>query len=177
MINVIFHYHLQQQMIQYHLQIQIVNLEYYQHGFFVLDIQIDHQQVLYDNNKKNLSELITKEMGKVISEAEAEAESTIQRINFFTENIKDFIKPEEIKVEGEENILYFEPIGCVGVITPWNYPLSLPIWSFAPNILIGNTMVFKPSELTSLVGVELVKIFNKHLPKIPTTDQPKEAHA
>src|SRR3989338_7410452 len=117
------------------------------------------------NNKKNLSELITKEMGKVISEAEAEAESTIQRINFFTENIKDFIKPEEIKVEGEENILYFEPIGCVGVITPWNYPLSFPIWSFAPNILIWNTMVFKPSELTSLVGEELVKIFNKHLPK------------
>jgi acyl-CoA reductase-like NAD-dependent aldehyde dehydrogenase len=117
------------------------------------------------DNKKNLTELLTKEMGKTLKESESEVESTVKRINFFADNVKDFIEPEEIDIEGQENILYFEPIGTVGIITPWNFPFSLPVWSFAPNILIGNTMVFKPSELTSLIGIELVKIFNKHLPK------------
>lgn len=114
-----------------------------------------------NNNKKNLAELITKEMGKPINEAEEEVESAIKRIKFFIDKVKEYTKPEII----DKHTLYFEPVGVVGAITPWNFPFSLPTWPIIPSLLIGNTIVFKPSELTTLIGIELIKIFNKYLPE------------
>jgi len=115
------------------------------------------------NSKKDyFAKLITKEMGKPLNESESEVESTINRINSFIEKVKDFIEPEKIN---EKTSLYFEPIGVVSVITPWNFPFSLPIWPIIPSLLIGNTIVYKPSELTTLVNKEEIEIFMKHLPE------------
>jgi len=52
----------------------------------------------------------------------------------------------------------FEPVGVVGIIKPWNYPLLLPFWAIAPALIAGNTVVFKPSDLTPFVGIEVGKI-------------------
>ena len=118
-----------------------------------------------NKNKKEFAELITKEMGKPRHEAEAEVKSTLKRIEFFIDKVKEYIKPEEILTESGKCILYFEPVGVVGAITPWNFPFSLPTWPIVPSLLIGNTIVFKPSELTTLVGIELIKVFSKYLPE------------
>jgi len=115
-----------------------------------------------ETKKDFFAELITKEMGKPIQEAESEVEYTLDRIKSFIEKVKDFTKPEKIN---ENTSLYFEPIGVVGAITPWNFPFSLPIWPIVPSLLIGNTVVFKPSELTTLVNKEEIEIFMKHLPE------------
>jgi len=112
--------------------------------------------------KQFLAELLTKEMGKPIHEAESEVETTIEKIEFFIDKVKDYVKPEKPILNAT---IYFEQVGVVGVITPWNFPFSLPTWPIVPSLLIGDTIVFKPSELTTLVGAELIKIFNKHLPK------------
>lgn len=50
------------------------------------------------------------------------------------------------------------PLGVVGVITPWNFPVAIPLWKIAPALLYGNTVVFKPAELTPLTATKLVKI-------------------
>lgn len=122
------------------------------------------KKVIEDINKKKkeLAELLTKEMGKPLNEAESEIKSTPKKIEFFIDKVKDYVKPENPIPNAT---IYFEQVGVVGVITPWNFPFSLPTWPIVPSLLIGNTIVFKPSELTTLVGAELIKIFNKHLPE------------
>ena len=53
------------------------------------------------------------------------------------------------------------PLGVVGVITPWNFPVAIPLWKIAPALLYGNTVVFKPAELTPLTATKLVKILEE----------------
>lgn len=115
-----------------------------------------------EEKKEFFAELITKEVGKPIQEAKSEVESTLGRINFFIENVKKYIEPEKIN---KKTTLYFEPVGVLGAITPWNFPFSLLIWPIVPNLLIGNTIVYKPSELTTLINKQEIEIFMKHLPE------------
>ena len=62
----------------------------------------------------------------------------------------------------DETVLYTlrEPLGVVAVITPWNFPIAIPAWKIAPALAYGNTVVWKPSELTPLTAVRLVEAFN-----------------
>ena len=57
-----------------------------------------------------------------------------------------------------------EPIGVIGQVTPWNYPLNMAVWKFAPAIAAGNTIVLKPSDTTTASTLFLAEIANKHLP-------------
>lgn len=65
---------------------------------------------------------------------------------------------ETIPVAGGVDMTFREPIGCVGVITPWNFPLTIAAWKIAPALAAGNAVVLKPSELTPLTAMELVPI-------------------
>jgi acyl-CoA reductase-like NAD-dependent aldehyde dehydrogenase len=58
----------------------------------------------------------------------------------------------------------YRPIGVVGAITPWNWPLIIAIWQIAPSLRMGNTVVQKPSEYTTLCGLALVEVLNEVLP-------------
>lgn len=115
----------------------------------------------FRKKKEFLADLITREMGKPLNESLSEVENSIEKIEYFIKNVKKFTKSEKID---KYTRVYYEPIGVVGIITPWNFPFSLPNWSIPANLLIGNTIVFKPSELTTMVGIELAKIYNKFLP-------------
>jgi 1-pyrroline dehydrogenase len=65
---------------------------------------------------------------------------------------------------GSTSYLRREPIGVVGLITPWNYPLLMAAWKIAPAIAAGNAVVLKPSEITPLTTIKLVDIANRFLP-------------
>jgi aldehyde dehydrogenase (NAD+) len=54
-----------------------------------------------------------------------------------------------------------QPVGVVGLITPWNFPVAIPVWKMAPALVAGNTVVFKPAELTPLCAVKLIEIFQE----------------
>ena len=58
-----------------------------------------------------------------------------------------------------------EPIGVVGQVTPWNYPLNMAVWKFAPALAAGNTIVLKPSDTTPVSTIMLAELANKFLPK------------
>jgi acyl-CoA reductase-like NAD-dependent aldehyde dehydrogenase len=60
--------------------------------------------------------------------------------------------------------MHYRPIGVVGAITPWNWPLIIAIWQIAPSLRMGNTVVQKPSEYTTLCGLALVEVLNEVLP-------------
>lgn len=115
--------------------------------------------------KEKIGELITKEMGKLYRSAVGEVEGTAHAIE---ENISLCEKGMKVETYKEEKLvteLHRVPLGVVAVITPWNFPVGMPESLLTPAILMGNTVVFKPSENTPLTGKAIYEIFNRHLPK------------
>ena len=115
--------------------------------------------------KKAIGQLITKEMGKIYKSAVGECEGTAYAIE---ENIKMAEKAAETEILKENDLtteLHRVPLGAVAVITPWNFPVGMPESLLSPAILMGNTVVFKPSENTPLTGKAIYEIYNRYLPK------------
>ncbi|CAG0975243.1 succinate-semialdehyde dehydrogenase / glutarate-semialdehyde dehydrogenase [Methanosarcinales archaeon] len=112
---------------------------------------------------QELKELITTEMGRPLVESDIEVLETSDMIKYFANEGKTYLEGDAIPINPELfpnkfSFTRFEPIGVVGVIKPWNYPLELPFWCIAPALLGGNTVILKPSELTPFVGIEIGKI-------------------
>jgi len=118
---------------------------------------------LLSKKKNEIAILITKEMGKPIIESEGEIEGSISDTNWFVSKTKKFIQDEVLKldVENTNAKIRFEPVGVVGLITPWNFPIGTPIWKIIPALLTGNTVVFKPSELSTFCGLKIGKLLKK----------------
>lgn len=64
----------------------------------------------------------------------------------------------QIPVAGGTNVTFHEPLGVVGIIVPWNFPMPIAAWGFAPALAAGNTVVLKPAELTPLTAIHLGKL-------------------
>lgn len=112
--------------------------------------------------KNELSDLLAREEGKTLPEAIGEVVRASQIFQFFAgeclrlvgENLPS-VRPN-IQVE-----ITREPIGVVGLITPWNFPIAIPAWKIAPALAYGNCVVFKPSELTPGCAWALADIIHR----------------
>ncbi len=109
--------------------------------------------------KDELGKLVTKEMGKVISEGLGDVQ---EGIDFF-----EYIAGEGRRLFGETTpselpnkfcMTLRQPIGVVGCITPWNFPIAIPCWKLGAALVSGNTVVFKPASLTPLCAAVLMEI-------------------
>ncbi len=117
--------------------------------------------------KDELGRLLAREEGKTLPEAIGE---TIRAAQIF-----DFFAGEALRLAGEvlpsvrPNIgveITREPIGVIGIITPWNFPIAIPAWKIAPALCYGNTVVFKPAELVPGCSWAIVDILHRAgLPK------------
>jgi len=108
---------------------------------------------------QEISNLITIEMGRPLFESNIEVLKASEMVNYFANEGRTFLEGETIPINTSNfSFTRFEPVGVVGIIKPWNYPLLLPFWAIAPAIIAGNTVVFKPSDLTPFVGIEVGKI-------------------
>jgi succinate-semialdehyde dehydrogenase/glutarate-semialdehyde dehydrogenase/succinyl-CoA reductase len=114
-------------------------------------------------NKNEVAELISKEMGKPIIESEGEIEGSFANIDWFISNTGKILQDEEVKLDAENATakVMFEPVGVVGLITPWNFPIDTPLWKTIPALLTGNTIVFKPSELSTLCGLKIGELLKE----------------
>ncbi|HEY6120554.1 MAG TPA: aldehyde dehydrogenase family protein [Pyrinomonadaceae bacterium] len=117
---------------------------------------------LMEDNKEELSQLLTREEGKTIAESRGELQRSI--------NVADFCAGEARRLNGETiqselplNFAYTikQPIGVVACVTPWNFPVAIPVWKIAPALVAGNTVVFKPASLTPATAVRIVEIFEE----------------
>ncbi len=110
-------------------------------------------------------ELLTKEEGKPIPENEEELWWVEETFDYYAEiarhDIGSVIPPGD---PDQFNFVRKEPYGVVACIVPWNYPLLLLAWKMAPALAAGNTVIIKPSELTPLSTLKLVKVACDHLP-------------
>jgi acyl-CoA reductase-like NAD-dependent aldehyde dehydrogenase len=116
-------------------------------------------------HKERIGKIITDEMGKLYKSAVGETHAVAYGIRETIEQAKEALKIEKLKEENLITELHRTPIGVCAVITPWNFPVSMPESLLSPALIAGNTVVFKPSELVPLTGEAIYEIFNKHLPK------------
>ena len=109
--------------------------------------------------KEELGDLLAREEGKTRAEAMGEVTRAAQIFRFFAGEVVRYggeklpsVRPG-IEVQNTRH-----PVGVVGIITPWNFPIAIPAWKIAPALAFGNTVVFKPSERTPALGWALADI-------------------
>jgi methylmalonic acid semialdehyde dehydrogenase len=115
---------------------------------------------LMEDNKEELSQLLSREEGKTIGEARGEVQRGTNVVEFCAGETRR-LNGETIPSELPANFAYTirEPHGVVGIITPWNFPVAIPVWKLAPALAAGNTVVFKPASNTPSTAVRLVELF------------------
>ena len=106
---------------------------------------------------EELARLEARNAGKPISDARGEIGMVAECFRYYA-GAPERILGQQIPVAGGVDITFREPLGVVGLITPWNFPLVIASWKVAPALAAGNTVVLKPAELTPLTAVELERI-------------------
>lgn len=112
-------------------------------------------------NAKRLAELETKNCGKPLAEAEFDVSDAANCFEFYA-GLTTKIHGETMAVPANSfSYVVREPIGVCGQIIPWNFPLLMAAWKLAPALAAGNTVILKPSELTPITALELVKLMDQ----------------
>lgn len=118
-------------------------------------------EILRDQ-KQRLGELLTREMGKVLIEALGDVQEAIDMGTYMAgegRRLNGLLVPSELPSKWGMSVR--DPLGVVGVITPWNFPIAVPSWKIFPALICGNTLVWKPAEDTPVLAVEFVKILEQ----------------
>jgi acyl-CoA reductase-like NAD-dependent aldehyde dehydrogenase len=105
----------------------------------------------------DLATLEARNAGKPISDARGEMGMVVETFRYYA-GAPERNTGKTIPVAGGVDMTFREPLGVVGLITPWNFPLTIASWKVAPALAAGNTVVLKPAELTPLTSVELERI-------------------
>ena len=106
---------------------------------------------------EDLARLEARNVGKPISDARGEAGMVADVFHYYA-GAPERLLGDTIPVAGGVDMTFREPLGVVGLITPWNFPMAIASWKLGPALAAGNTVVLKPAELTPLTALELEKI-------------------
>ncbi len=100
------------------------------------------------------------EIGKQWDQAYADVTEAIDFLEYYAREMVRYGEPQRIgNAPGEVNQYFYEPKGIAAIISPWNFPLAISLGMAAAAIVTGNTVVFKPSNITGIIGWNLVEIF------------------
>lgn len=127
--------------------------------FAANDVILDHADEIAD--------LISRENGKTPTAAmSTEVAPIVDLISYFARNAAEFLASEPIPLRhwgliGRRSYMHYPPLGVIGIISPWNFPFSIPLGSAAMALIAGNAVVLKPSEITPLIGLKIGEIFRK----------------
>lgn len=114
---------------------------------------------LLKQEKERLARLETTEMGKVLKEARGDVQEAIDILEYMAaEGRRLFGHTTTSELRNKFCMTVRRPVGVVGLITPWNFPIAIPAWKIAPALVCGNTIVFKPSSDTPLCAIEFVRL-------------------
>jgi aldehyde dehydrogenase (NAD+)/aminobutyraldehyde dehydrogenase len=120
---------------------------------------------LIEGNREELEALEAANTGKPEAVAEDDISSAIDTFRFSAGATRAFTAlGAGDYAKGHTSVVYREPVGVVGVITPWNYPLLMAAWKIAPILGAGNTLVLKPSEQTPLTTLKLAELIAGEVP-------------
>ena len=117
---------------------------------------------IFNRRKKELARVMTREMGKPTFETEGDVQEAIDTAYYAaSETRRLFGHTVPSEMENKMNLSFRVPIGVVGVITAWNFPIAVPSWKILPAIAAGNTVVFKPSKDAPHSGVIFAEIMEE----------------
>lgn len=112
---------------------------------------------LVEQDIDHLADLEVANAGHTIGNARWEAGNVANVLRYYSA-APERLAGRQIPVAGGINITFKEPIGVVGVIAPWNFPMPIAVWGFAPALAAGNCVVLKPAELTPLTAMRLAEL-------------------
>jgi acyl-CoA reductase-like NAD-dependent aldehyde dehydrogenase len=107
-----------------------------------------------DSHQEELAQLEVANAGHTIGNARWEAGNVRDVLNYYSA-APERLTGRQIPVAGGLDVTFKEPLGTVGIIVPWNFPMPIAGWGFAPALAAGNTVVLKPAELTPLTAIRL----------------------
>ena len=110
-----------------------------------------------DADNENLAQLEVRNSGHPIDQARYEAKN-VQDVLHYYAGAPERLMGKQIPVAGGIAVTFNEPIGVVGMITPWNYPMPIAGWGMAPALAAGNAVVLKPAEWTPLTSIRLAEL-------------------
>ena len=138
------------------------SLSYRQRGRVILQAR-----ALMLAERDELAHLISRETGKPAAEALAmEIVPTLDAMHYFAHASEGLLRPQKIDIGqyglmGRSSNIVFQPLGVIGIISPWNFPLATPADEVVMALMAGNAVVLKPSELTPLIALRLGDIFKR----------------
>jgi len=117
---------------------------------------------LLEKNSEPLAAILTSEVGKPLQQARNELNGARARIKWLTENAEKYLSDEVMSSRNEmvERISY-EPLGVICNISAWNYPYLVGVNVFIPALLAGNSVMYKPSEYSTLTGLQIEKLLKQ----------------
>ncbi|HEX5225932.1 MAG TPA: aldehyde dehydrogenase family protein, partial [Solirubrobacteraceae bacterium] len=108
-------------------------------------------------HREELAVLEARNAGKAITDARGEMEMVVDTFRYYS-GAPERLLGETIPAAGGQAFTVREPLGVVGLITPWNFPLAIASWKLAPALAAGNTVVLKPAELTPLTALRFAEV-------------------
>jgi acyl-CoA reductase-like NAD-dependent aldehyde dehydrogenase len=119
---------------------------------------------------EEIASTVSEEVGKPVEEALlAEVLPNADLVAYWLDHAEELLEPDEqhynpVTFPGKSGVVYRDPRGVLGLITPWNYPVAIPLRSLVPALLAGNAVVFKPSEVCPRTGALVASLFEGLLP-------------
>lgn len=117
--------------------------------------------------RDEIATLVSRETGKPVAEAVSmEIVPTLDAMHYFAHATENLLRPQKIDIGqyglmGRTSTILYRPLGVVGIISPWNFPLATPADEVVMALMAGNAVVLKPSELTPLIALKLEDIFRR----------------
>ncbi len=117
--------------------------------------------------REEVARLLSRETGKPVSEAMSmEIVPTLDAMYYFANASQNLLRPQKIDIGqyglmGRSSRIVFQPLGVIGIISPWNFPLATPADEVVMALMAGNSVVLKPSELTPLIALKIGDIFQR----------------
>jgi acyl-CoA reductase-like NAD-dependent aldehyde dehydrogenase len=117
---------------------------------------------LLESNINSLVLTLTREVGKPVKQSHNEVNGARRRIKFFLENSEKWLSDETVYAEaGLVEKIAFEPLGVIANISAWNYPYLVGTNVFVPALIAGNAVLYKPSEFSTLTGLEIGRLLHE----------------
>ena len=129
-------------------------------------MKLARKELIKDYDK--IREALRRETGKAAFDIAGEIFSVCQDIGHYSGKAAKWLKPKKVgmfPLLGKKGMIFYKPYGVVGVISPWNAPLTLAIGDVLPALYAGNAVLVKPSEITPLAVKYTIEAFNRVLPK------------
>ena len=112
--------------------------------------------------KESFARDMTREMGKVLDETRGDVQEAIDMTYYIAgEGRRLYGQTVPSELPDKYAMSVRQPVGVCAIITPWNFPMAIPSWKIIPALVCGNTVVFKPSELTPLSGLNFVRVLEE----------------